>query len=437
MAEAGTKVRVCQACGKDCTGQPRIKDKKGRYLHKACYEKALAKAKRKKPVEVLAPPAPENDDLYALEGADLGLGEDMLGDIPAHDPNGASCPDCGSAAHAGAVLCTVCGHNFQTGRSAGRVKVSRETALGSAAKVTATTSAAWLLALIGASIGGFIGAVAWAMVAFFFNLEHGYVAVGVGFLCGLGAVMGAQSKAGMVSGLVASGVAILAIIVGKLAVVQVTIDSAVSEVRQSIQAQMQNPDQPWFTDDEAIYELVSDESLRKERRGERLRWPFGQSWEDAYELEHYPTEVRNSVTDRWKRLSEGERSAKKDEMMRENMAASIASEIAFERAEAGQQLTWPANMTYEKAYLVEDYPRDIVTEAQARWDAMSRVEQANYLNEGFERYAAMLSSPEMSAAAIGETYDGVDFAFDALWIILAVGVAFGTGANVASGETGF
>ena len=49
MSESETKVRVCQACGKDCSGQPRIKDKKGRYLHKACYEKALAKANAARP----------------------------------------------------------------------------------------------------------------------------------------------------------------------------------------------------------------------------------------------------------------------------------------------------------------------------------------------------------------------------------------------------
>jgi len=436
MSDAQTKVRECQACGKDCTGQPRIKDKKGRYLHKACYEKARAKALARKPVEVAAPPPPDNDDLYGLEGADLGLGDDMLADIPAHDANAATCPNCGSAAQAGAVLCTVCGHNFQTGKSAGRVKVSKETALGNATKTTATTSAAWLLALIGASIGGFVGAVGWALVTVLLNREIGYVAVGVGFLCGLGAAVGAQSKAGWVTGIVASGVAILALIVGKVAAVQIVVEDAVSEARQSVQAQMINPDQPWFTDDEAIYEMVSDESLRRQRKGERLRWPLGQSWEDAYELEHYPTEIRNNVTDRWKRMSEAERSAKKDEMMREEMAARIASEIAYERAEAGQQLTWPGNMTFEQAILVEDYPPEIVKEAQARWDGMTRPEQAQYVNEGFEKFAELLSSPEFAAAAMSAEYDGVDLAFDALWVLLAVGAAFTTGANVARTDTG-
>lgn len=436
MPESETKARPCQACGQDCTGQPRIKDSKGRYLHKACYEKARAKAERRKPVEVQARPAPDADDHYGLDGDDLGLGDDLLANLP-QTAGGPACPDCGSPSANGAILCTICGHNFQTGRSAGKVKVSKETAMGNASAAAASHSAAWLLALIGASIGGAVGAVAWAVVGVVLGLEIGYLAVGVGFLCGLGAALGARSKTGLVSGLVASGVAILAIAVGKFAIVQFVLDEAVAGARESIQAQMQNADQPWFTDEEALREMVSDESLRRERTGEVLRWPFGTSWEDAYEMDHYPPEVSGKIKMAWERMSETERASKKDELMRENMSASIADEIAWERDEQGQSITWPAGMTYDEAYLIEDYPPDIAREAQARWDAMSRQEQVQYLNKGLEEFAAMIENPELTAAMMSAGYGPKALFFDILWVVLAVGAAFGTGANVARGDAGF
>lgn len=455
MSEADTKVRQCQACGEDCTGKPRIKDKKGRYLHKSCYEKALAKAKKRQPVEVMPPrkrpaaaaavavpvpvrdAAPElEDNLYGLEGDGLGLGaDDMFADIPASDENAASCPDCGSATPAGAVLCTVCGHNFQTGRSAGKVKVSKETALGSAAKSSASTSAAWVLALVGASIGGALGAFIWAMVAVFLNSEIGYIAVGVGFLCGVGAAIGAQSRAGLVSGLVASGVAILAIAVGKFAAVQIAVDDMIAQTRESIQTQMHDPDRPWFTDEEALHEMAYDETFRRERRGETLRWPIGKGWEDAYELDDYPTDITAKVKMDWKKLSFEEQAARKDALMRENIVATMSDEIASERMEAGQNLSWPAGMTYEESYLIEDYPKDIVAEAGAKWDSMNRAEQVAHVNEGFEKIAEMFNNPEVTAAFMSAGYGGKDLFFDALWILLAVGTAFGTGANAARGDT--
>ena len=105
--------------------------------------------------------------------------------------------------------------------------------------------------------------------------------------------------------------------------------------------------------------------------------------------------------------------------------------------EAGQTLAWPAGMTYEESYLIEDYPKDIVDECGARWDAMTRAQQVAHINEGFEEFAEMLNNPEVTAAFMSANYGGKDLFFDALWIILAVAAAFGTGANAARGDTGF
>lgn len=436
MPESETKTRICQACGQDCTGQPRIKDSKGRYLHKACYEKARAKAERRKPVEVAARPAPEPDDLYALDGAGLGLGDDLLADIP-EAAGGPACPDCGSPSKSGAVLCTICGHNFQTGKSAGKVKVSKETAMGNATVAAASHSAAWTLALIGASIGGIVGAFAWAMVGVMFGLEVGYLAIGVGFLCGLGAALGARSKAGLISGLVASGVAILAIAVGKFAVMQVAIENATTQVQSTMQSQAADPNQPWYTDEELLLELVMNDTIERESNGERLLWPRRRSWNNADSFNDFPSSVRTPIRLRWERMSAEEREALKNDTMRDNMVASIADDIAVERMDAGESLAWPAGMNYEEAFTIEHYPPDVAKEAGTRWDSMPREEQVAYRNAQIEEVLAIINNPDNAADIMAAGYDGRDLFFDILWGILAVGAAFGTGANVARTDTGF
>lgn len=437
MAESETKMRICEACGGDCSGQPRIKDAKGRYLHKTCYEKALAKAKTRKraQVEVASPvktkppkPAPEfaEDEAYGLESE--GLGDDFFSGIPTAAV-GTPCPDCGSGAPEGAVLCTVCGHNFQTGKSAGKIKVSNETALGNATKASAKTSAAWTLALIGSSIGGAVGAAAWAIVAVLLNAEIGYIAVGVGILSGLGAAMGAGSRAGAITGLVASGVAILAIFVGKFAAASIEIDTVVSEVLNSVEARKHDPNTPWFTDDEAIRESVTFESYRRVQAGERLTWPMGMDWDTAYEIEHFPAALVQRTRNEWAGLTESERSARKDALMRDNMAASIAAQIAVERMELGESLAWPAGKSYDTAFMIDDFPSAIASDARSRWDAMPRAEQVSYANTLIETRIAMLETPEVTAALMAAGYGTRDLLFDALWIVLAVVAAFGTGSS--------
>jgi hypothetical protein len=110
MAEA-TGTKLCIKCGTDCAGKPRTKDAQGRYTCKPCYEGAqkAAAPRAAKPVE----PA-EADD-----GA-------MIASLLESSPNSLSemCPSCGSGLQTGAVVCTICGYNKETGRAIG-VKVSK------------------------------------------------------------------------------------------------------------------------------------------------------------------------------------------------------------------------------------------------------------------------------------------------------------------------
>jgi hypothetical protein len=62
------------------------------------------------------------------------------------------------------------------------------------------------LGIIGGSIGGFIGAVLWASITYFAEYQIGWLAVGVGFLVGLGVRKlgkGVDKEFGVVGGIIA------------------------------------------------------------------------------------------------------------------------------------------------------------------------------------------------------------------------------------------
>jgi len=91
--------RICAVCKKDCSGSERVKDKKGRYFHKPCYERAkkavLAKQRR-----------------VAATGAQPRRAPTAA---PVAAPAMADCPNCNMTLPPGAVICTTCGYNRQTG----------------------------------------------------------------------------------------------------------------------------------------------------------------------------------------------------------------------------------------------------------------------------------------------------------------------------------
>lgn len=73
--------------------------------------------------------------------------------------------------------------------------------------------------LMPALLGGFIAAIVsgavWAAIAVWTGYEVGYVAIGVGLLCGLGVVMLSQGKRGLPLQIVAVAASVLGIVIGK------------------------------------------------------------------------------------------------------------------------------------------------------------------------------------------------------------------------------
>lgn len=71
------------------------------------------------------------------------------------------------------------------------------------------------LAVLGGLIAAVLGGAVWGGVAIWTGYEIGYVAWGVGLLCGLGVVMMSQGKRGMPLQIVAVAASVLGILIGK------------------------------------------------------------------------------------------------------------------------------------------------------------------------------------------------------------------------------
>ncbi|MFK7961014.1 MAG: hypothetical protein AB8G96_10860 [Phycisphaerales bacterium] len=119
-AERGQK--VCVLCGADCAGQPRIKDPRGRYYHKACHEQAARER---------AMPSSAPVDLYAAAAVTSAAAappafddgpsflDDILPSTPSHAAAAAGvCPNCGGGFAPSAVVCTSCGFDTRRGTAA-------------------------------------------------------------------------------------------------------------------------------------------------------------------------------------------------------------------------------------------------------------------------------------------------------------------------------
>ena len=108
--------KICYFCGASCASQPRGKDPRGRYYHKACLEA------RQHPEDKPEPDAPA-DPGFAVEAEGDVLSEIFEGTPP---PSGEPCPRCGNTLMPEAVICTLCGYNVQSGsRLAVKVTVDR------------------------------------------------------------------------------------------------------------------------------------------------------------------------------------------------------------------------------------------------------------------------------------------------------------------------
>jgi len=137
MASAsGSAGKTCRRCGVDCSKLPRVKDDRGRYYCKPCYEAARREKVRRdaaraalaaepepaavddEPVDVEPIDTAEEDSRtteIALEADSFAIGDWSEAPLQLETVE-ETCPGCGGAMAASAVVCLGCGFNRKTGR---------------------------------------------------------------------------------------------------------------------------------------------------------------------------------------------------------------------------------------------------------------------------------------------------------------------------------
>lgn len=218
---AETVAKSCAFCGIDVSGKPRTKDAQGRYACADCVKKATAVKARAdaaaKGIDIAKANTPPNKLIEVQKTEDV---TDVLDGLIAKSAaqSGTACPQCGRLIPTNGVLCTGCGFNKDTGKAL-RTRVERAPKeLTGAAKVAKQTASAGMylgFSVVGGLLGGAIGAAAWAFIAYQFKVEIGWIAWIIGAMVGIGASVGAQGMAGMMTGAYAAAVAAGSVLAGK------------------------------------------------------------------------------------------------------------------------------------------------------------------------------------------------------------------------------
>lgn len=169
-----------------------------------------------------------------------------------------------------------------------------------------------LKALIGAAVGGAIGAGVWAAVVYNFEVEISWIAIGVGLLCGLGAALAAKGDTDSLTGGIAALVAVASIAGGKYLAVHYTVQQVVKGVGQ---VEFGESDAQMYMAHQVMEEYASN--------GLKLNWPEGKDADSVETIEDYPADLRKDVSIRWEGMSVDER-----ERYRSSVKASLDHEFA-------------------------------------------------------------------------------------------------------------
>ena len=265
--------------------------------------------------------------------------------------------------------------------------------------------------LIGGAIGGLVGAAIWVAIGVWTGYEVGWIAWGIGGLVGFGVGVGTKQEGGPLGAGVAVVLSIAAIAGGKWSVVYLEVAD-------------------WVDGDErAISDIADIILVEYEENGQPLGMRPDADDAETYQ-EMYPATVWFEASARWEAMSPTEQ----DDLRQYPGLANddfhlvrIADEIVEQRAEEGQQVTWPEGYDLQTAWREAHYPEDIWAQAAADWDALSTVEQASY----WESWKQQMSEGRALAEAQLTNYGFIQSfsLFDILWVVLAVGTAAKLGAG--------
>jgi hypothetical protein len=306
--------KTCCRCAIDVSSSKRHKDAKGRYWCEACFAKASAARERAATGTASGAVAGETAGGAGAvaEAATAGAAESatpswLAGSLAIE---GKRCPSCSSPMPKTGVICTMCGHNAETGKAvsthvlaAPKEKPEKEgggsDVLGSVG-ATLQGPAAIMFSAVGGLIGGGIGAFIWATIVKSMGVEVGYVAWLVGGLTGGGVAVVAGGYKGVITGCIAAVISIAAVFGGRYWAISSITEKIVAKYAQS---ELKVPE-------EMVPDFMAVDVVREwAAAGKTVNWPSAEAEATAESIADYPPEVQKEVTERWAAMSSTRKAA--------------------------------------------------------------------------------------------------------------------------------
>lgn len=332
-----TPAKICQICKEDCSKKPRVKDAQGRYSCEACVAQRKAEAallagadpkpapESRHPSKPGPKPATPEPIPLALDDADspsAGFWDEAPSSAPAPAAAAptARCGSCGAPMRGGAVVCTLCGYNSQTGKKM-KIKTGVDGGVSAGSVATGAGKGVFRLGLwlLGGGIAGAIGLGIWLAIAIYANLEIGYVAVGVGALVGAGVAITGQKHLNAISGMIAAAIAFFCVAGWKIAaylLLSAAANAAPGLAASAVEAALNAPD----GDQTAMEYFVYDVAMEMEADGKQGVWPAGLENAGTDErkeamFDEFPEAVQKEANVRWAKKTDSEKQAFKQQVI--------------------------------------------------------------------------------------------------------------------------
>tara|TARA_R110002073_G_scaffold275332_1_gene438871 strand:- start:38988 stop:39941 length:954 start_codon:yes stop_codon:yes gene_type:complete len=239
-------------------------------------------------------------------------------------------------------------------------------------------------AILGAAIGGLVGACVCAAMFYVFHIEFGLLAVGVGALCGLGARFGGvvqSTRGGVIAGVMAAVVSIGAIVGGKYVVASIY-------ARESFVPGLGTSDYREVKDKSALYRMAFLRSSELIYEGETLDWGGDQVYLDAaFWLEDFPQDVQDETNALWDSMNNGRKVEFKERILADSdpqydlefedvddewAKHVLAKNICEDRIAQGIAIEWAdVNMPFGRGTWSNAFPESVRSWVESQWDSMN------------------------------------------------------------------
>ena len=192
-------------------------------------------------------------------------------------------------------------------------------------------------------VAGLLGAACWAAVAYYMNVEIGWLAWGIGAAVGAATLAGgslgesssdAGANSGAILGFVAVVITALSICAGKFAVVEIYLQKEMQAFNNESEAQLGG------IGDEELTSWLAD-SIGQQTHGDAWRdqyeWPADVEPSTASTKAEYPKELWAEAEKSWSEMAEDQRTEFRETVLtqiRENMDAFAQDQLAGARQEA-------------------------------------------------------------------------------------------------------